>query len=285
MGGRRTVTVGRRRGRTVLKEAEEKAPEQKPESFDASSGGMEKQPENASPLAETKELPLEDINPLKRQAKSVTLARKKVKHAASATIRRSQRLQNAVVPALDKGIEQVIDGISISESEKEEDSTNHEEGNVSEPSLVQKNLEDRVYLVEQQLEALKQTVEELKSKLLKDSHTTESSRAADVNYGSLYSDSQKKIEALTDENHGLALKMEHARGKLEVYETTSVFSEGLKILKDVVVMSNLARVSSQAILDALTTSAKAGAETRSAPKKKTPGTRKVSKRSIHSITT
>ncbi|GKV27785.1 hypothetical protein SLEP1_g36915 [Rubroshorea leprosula] len=268
-----------KRGRRPAEKAEEKA--SKLENTDPASGGMESQPECVNPSAQTKESPTEDINPLKTHAKS----RKKAKVAASTTVRRSQRFQSAVMPAVNKDIEQVIDEVTVSDGGKEEDPTNYG-GDVAKPSLVQKNLEDRVYFIERQLETLQRTVDELKSKPSKDSHTSENSRAADVNYRSLYFDSQKKIEALTEENHQLALKLEFAHGKVEVYETgASVFSEVLQKLKDVVVMSNLTsttesamNVSSRPILDALTSLENTGVETRIAPNRERPGTKKESKR-------
>ncbi|GKU86598.1 hypothetical protein SLEP1_g1105 [Rubroshorea leprosula] len=177
-------------------------------------------------------------------------------------------------------IEKLIDDITIIESgEKEEDPTNHAEGDVAKPRIVQKKMEDRVYFVEQQLEALQMIVKKLKSKQpSKDSRMTECSRAADISYRSLYSDSQKKIEALTNGNHQLALKLEHALGKLEAYEAGAcVFSKGLQKLKDVVVMmSNLPRapesenLPSQAMRGTSTSLGKAGGVTISAPKRKRP---------------
>lgn len=70
-------------------------------------------------------------------------------------------------PSETKLIEKLIDEITIDESdEKEEDPTNHEEGDVAKPRMVQKKMEDRVYLVEQQLEALQMIVKKLKSKVI-----------------------------------------------------------------------------------------------------------------------
>lgn len=222
-----------KRGRPRALKAEEKEVPL-PESIDPASGRMVKQTKSATLSARLQESEHGDMSPHK------SLSRKQMRLAACTYIRRSQRLTSLGGPNLDKSIEQVIKEVTVSDSEKEEEPTTDDEENVAEPEALQKSLEDRVTSVEEELEELQSTVEELKSK---DSQMPESARAADVSYKSLYFDSQKKIEALTNANHQLALKMEYALGKLEVYEK-SVFalSEGLHKMKDVVLISNLTGV-------------------------------------------
>ncbi|KAM7256446.1 hypothetical protein ACFE04_012187 [Oxalis oulophora] len=92
----------------------------------------------------------------------------------------------------------------------------------------------------------------------------------EINYKTLYFDSQKKIEVLTDENYQLTLKLQHSLGKLEAYETTHPFSMALEKLRDLILATNMSKatetvnVTSQIMRSTL----EANHETRILPTKK-----------------
>ncbi|KAA8519919.1 hypothetical protein F0562_014171 [Nyssa sinensis] len=72
---------------------------------------------------------------------------------------------------------------------------------------------------------------------------------ADLKYRSLYIDSQKKIEVLKNKNCQPAKKLEFTVGKLEAYENgTRVRSKVIEKLKDVILISNLAKATETALL-------------------------------------
>ncbi|XWS31584.1 hypothetical protein CRYUN_Cryun23aG0088900 [Craigia yunnanensis] len=233
-----------------------KVPAATPEVTDPS-GGVEKQPENPNPSSEQAKLQSEKSNPQleiiepqpKTQTNSADLSSiaKAKKHIALSMVRRSQRLQSAATSSQDKDIERVIEEMTMSECEKNEEPLNLEEAKLPEPILMHKSLEEKVDYLLQQFEEQK-TIEALKFKVTRDSSPTGSPKAADVRYRNLCFDSQKKIEALTDENHQLALKLERALGKLEAYENGArVFSEGLEKVKDVILITNLTRATENAV--------------------------------------
>ncbi|KAG2697104.1 hypothetical protein I3843_07G090200 [Carya illinoinensis] len=164
---------------------------------------------------------------------------KRVKFYAS-VVRRSERIRNAVMPAQNLDIEPIVEEIILSESEKEDDppTQTQREQNQPEPTTFdEKNLEEKVEYILQQLEAQEKAMEALKS---------ESSKA-DFSYKKLYIDSQKKVESLSEENKQLSMKLEIALGKLEAYENGNrVFSEVLEKLKDFILVSNLTKATETA---------------------------------------
>ena len=99
---------------------------------------MEKQPESSNPSSEQAKLQFEKPNPHletiepqpKTQTNSADLSRvtKAKKHTAFTMVRRSQRLQSAVTPSQNKDIERIIKEITLSESEKDKEPLNLEEG-------------------------------------------------------------------------------------------------------------------------------------------------------------
>lgn len=195
---------------------------------------MATMPENLNPS-------MEIVAPqLKMQSLS---SRKK----ACAITRRSERLRNLAPPAQNQEIESmVVEEINLCESEKEDEP--HVEENPPNSMPAQQRLEEKInYLV--------QAIKELKSKAA-ERHFRSDSPAMDHKYKSLYFDLQQKIEALTKENQELSRKLDVALGKIEVYEETRrASSEVLEKLKDVILISNLAKatetamnLSSQAIL-------------------------------------
>ncbi|KAL2320945.1 hypothetical protein Fmac_029914 [Flemingia macrophylla] len=210
-------------------------------------------------------------------------SRKKSKfHGAS--VRRSERIKNAVVspPNNNYGIEYIED-ITVSENDKDEADTQMEQALVepelevpeseSEPEPEQaemfsekKSLDKKVDCVFQRIEALDKIVRLLKSKIDEKFDFYEAPSMASSSYRSMYIDSQKKIEALTAENQRLNGKLENALGKIEVYEKEiRVLIDALDKTKDAVnaaVISNLAKtieaavsVSTQAIHNACPASA------------------------------
>ncbi|XVF21779.1 hypothetical protein REPUB_Repub12eG0119500 [Reevesia pubescens] len=228
----------------------------KPEATDRS-GGLEKKPESSNPSSELTKLQSKKSNPqletieaqTETQTNSADLSSvtKAKKNIDLTMVRRSQRLQSAATPSQDNDIERVIEEITMSESEKDEEPLNLE-GKLPEPILVQKSLEEKIDYLLQQFEEQQKTIEALKFKGTRDSSPTGSPRAEDLRYRNFYFDSQKKIEALTDENHQLALKLEHALGKLEAYENGAcIFSEGLNKMKDMILVTNLTRMTDTAV--------------------------------------
>ncbi|XWS76409.1 hypothetical protein CRYUN_Cryun01aG0173700 [Craigia yunnanensis] len=245
--------------RPLAQKRQGKAPTAKSErEVTGPSGGVEKQSESSNPSSEQTKLQSEKSNPHletiepqpKTQTNSADLSSitKSKKHIALSMVRRSQRVQSAATPSQDKDIKLIIEEITLSESEKDEEPLNLEEGKLPEPILMQKSLEEKVDYLLQQFEEQQKTIESLKFKVTRDSSPTGSPRAADVRYRNLYFDSQKKIEALTDENHQLVLKLERALGKLEAYENGAcVFSEGLEKMKDMILVTNLKRATKTAV--------------------------------------
>ncbi|XP_041016939.1 uncharacterized protein LOC121259416 isoform X2 [Juglans microcarpa x Juglans regia] len=164
---------------------------------------------------------------------------KRVKFYAR-VVRRSERIQNAVMPSQNLDIEPIVEEIVLSESDKEDDpptQTQREQNRPEPTTFGEKNLEEKVEYIIQQLEAQEKAMEALKS---------ESSKT-DVSYKKLYIDSQKKVESLSEENKQLSMKLEIALGKLETYENGNrVFSEVLEKLKDFILVANLTKATETA---------------------------------------
>ncbi|KAK9282200.1 hypothetical protein L1049_005112 [Liquidambar formosana] len=198
-------------------------------------------PESSNPHLEregshlTKQTNCSNLSSSRKRAKNQTVV-----------FRRSVRLRNSVLPALKKDIEPVIEEIDASEREDEPEV--HKEKKLPGPALDERNLEEKIDYLFQLLEAQQQTLEALKSKAIKRSFLSQCHCEADVRYKSLYMQSQKKSEALTEENCQLAKKLENALGKVEAFEKgTHVFSEVLEKLKDVILISNVTKATETAI--------------------------------------
>ncbi|MBA0741561.1 hypothetical protein Gogos_014703 [Gossypium gossypioides] len=250
------------------------------------SGGVEKQPESSNPLSQNAILqpkkrnpPLETVESQpKTQTNSADLSSltKVKKHGILYAVRRSERLQAVISPSQDKEIERLIDEITLSEGEKDEVPLDHEDGELPQPIQTQMTMEEKFDYLFQQIEELQKTLETLKFKATRDSSPTGSPRAADVRYRNLYFESQKKIEALTNENHQLALKLERALGKLEAYDNGAcAASEGLKKTKEMILVANLTRSTETAVNFSTQTfpSMDGGAEAIASPRRKKPRTR------------
>ncbi|XP_029124545.1 uncharacterized protein LOC109817854 isoform X2 [Cajanus cajan] len=199
-----------------------------------------------------------------------------------ATVRRSERIKSAVVSPPNNNYDiEYIEDINVSENEKDEADTQMQQALVepelevpeseAEPEQAEtfgekKSLDEKVDFVVQRIEALDKIVRLLKSKIDEKFDFYEAPSMASASYRSMYIDSQKKIEALTDENQRLNGKLENALGKIEVYEKEiHVLIDVLDKTKDAVnaaVISNLAKtieaavsVSTQAIHNACPASA------------------------------
>ncbi|THG07876.1 hypothetical protein TEA_009573 [Camellia sinensis var. sinensis] len=174
-------------------------------------------PQNLNPF-------VEKVAPeLKMQTESVGLSSKKKTFANS---RRSERLKNVAQPTQNQEIEPVIEEVNLCESEKEDEKEEehepHVEENPPESMPAERRLEEKIdYLAPKR-------------------HFQSDSFSADLNYKSLYIDSQKKIEALKNENFELSKKLDFALGKIEAYgDSSRVSSEVLGKLNDMILVSNL----------------------------------------------
>ncbi|XP_061341394.1 uncharacterized protein LOC133287742 isoform X2 [Gastrolobium bilobum] len=193
------------------------------------------------------------IREYEHQKKSATSLRKKSKYHGT-SVRRSQRIKSTVVhpPSSSCGIEYIED-ITASESEKDEPD-NQIEQVLPEPepepaeNMSEKSLDEKVDYALQRIEDLNKIVELLKSKVPENPGFYEAPSMTSTSYRT---DSQKKLEALTDENQRLTGKLENALGKIEVYEKEKrVLIEVLDKMKDTVnaiVVSNLAKTTEVAV--------------------------------------
>ncbi|RDY00401.1 hypothetical protein CR513_16422, partial [Mucuna pruriens] len=224
---------------------------------------------------------LEQLSPEhEHQEKSpIFFTRKKSKfHGAS--VRRSERIKSAAVsPPNNCGIE-FIEDITVSRSEKDEADTQIEQV-LAEPELElelplepepepglaeilgeKKCLDEKVDSALQRIEALDKIIELLKSKLDEKIGFCEAPSVASISYKSMYIDSQKKIEALTNENQLLNGKLENALGKIEVIRVLFDVLDKTKDAVNAAMISNLSKtieaavnVSTQAIHKACSASA------------------------------
>ncbi|KAK6940825.1 hypothetical protein RJ641_030356 [Dillenia turbinata] len=182
--------------------------------------------------------------------------------------RRSERIQNLSKSTPNEDIEPVtlidelepvtiidevepvtlIDEVYTSGNDKENEPQHSEERKLPESNLDNRSLVEKVQSLVRRLQEQEKTVEELKSKVLKRSSRNQTPCAAEITYKSLYVASQKKVEALTDENIQLSKKLEYALGKLEAYEKGNcVLSDAMERVKDVMVISNLWKTTGMAL--------------------------------------
>ncbi|KAF2314880.1 hypothetical protein GH714_037037 [Hevea brasiliensis] len=207
-----------------------------PESDNPSLEKVDVQPENTNPAVESVEL---------QQANSSKTPLKKKAKKFPAKVRRSERLQNAVMDTENQDIECILEEITVSESEQEVEPSNEE---LPEPTLNGKNLHEKVDYLVQLLKTQQKTIDAFNSRATgKTFCSEEDSGMGDINYKSLYIDCQKKVEALTEENHQLNRKLEFALGKIEVYEkgyhvAPEVLEKLKDLFKDALWLSSLTRV-------------------------------------------
>ncbi|CAK8543458.1 unnamed protein product [Lathyrus sativus] len=118
-------------------------------------------------------------------------------------------------------------------------------------NLSEKGLDEKVEYALQKIDALYKIIEVLKSKVDGNVNSYEApTTAAPISYRTMYIDSQKKIEALSNENQQLKEQLENALGKVEMYEKENgVLSELLDKMKDTVnqQLSNVAKTTEAAV--------------------------------------
>ncbi|KAJ4823543.1 hypothetical protein Tsubulata_016974 [Turnera subulata] len=143
--------------------------------------------------------------------------------ASSIGTRQSKRLKNAARNAANPDEERIIEEVFLSDSDGEED------GFPLEPNNDESSLEERVQCLFEQHNQQKRTIYEMESKIYNCGWPLLStcsgsgpahggSDAGDFKYRSLYFDSQKKIEALLEENLQLSKKLERALALVQAFE-------------------------------------------------------------------
>ncbi|XP_024045623.1 uncharacterized protein LOC18049454 isoform X2 [Citrus clementina] len=171
-----------------------------PETTNPSLEAAQLQPANGNDLGRVEPAPKTDTN-----SGYVSVSRKGTQ-TVSVSVRRSVRLQGTVTPARNQGIDRVIQEVTLSGSENEEDELPaYQETEQHGPTIRTKNLEDK-------LDYLVRLLEEQQDR----SSPSGSPTPSHSRYKRLYIDSQKKIEALSAENRQLTMRLENALGKLEV---------------------------------------------------------------------
>ncbi|XP_022155575.1 uncharacterized protein LOC111022677 isoform X7 [Momordica charantia] len=175
-------------------------------------------------------------------------SKKRAKKSYPSVIRRSERIQNVVQPYQNRDIEPVVEEIAVSDSEKEDEPLAQGEKELDEPTSCEQNLHGKIDYVVKLLETQGRAIKVLKT----------------------------KVQTLMDENQQLTQKLETALCKVEAYEKGNQnFSEVLEKLKDVMLVSNLTKVtetavnaSSQAIREAMSSGMGRKAKTSAAKGKK-----------------
>ncbi|KAL5561671.1 hypothetical protein UlMin_031418 [Ulmus minor] len=151
-------------------------------------------------------------------ANSVKASKRKL---ITTAVRRSSRIQDTVVTARYglQNKEPVIEELTISDSEKEEEQYDIAEKELANPisTLSEENNEDKIDYVIQLLEAQGKNFETLMSKAMKENSSH--SDGSEMTYKGLYIDSQKKNEALTKENRELTMKLKIAEAKIEMLKS------------------------------------------------------------------
>ncbi|CAK7346600.1 unnamed protein product [Dovyalis caffra] len=182
--------------------------------------GVQLEPNNSNPSLqpESSKQPanstLEGVEPnFQMQANSAKSHSKKIAKQTPANVRRSERLHSSAVVTHNQDVERVIDEITLTGSEEED---NPVDAKLLEPTSMG-NLEEKVDYILKMLEAQQKTTD-VTFKATKNSFDGGCSGGGDFTYKSLYIDSQKKVEALMEENYQLNLKFQNALGKIEAYE-------------------------------------------------------------------
>ncbi|XP_022963493.1 uncharacterized protein LOC111463808 [Cucurbita moschata] len=205
-----------------------------------------------------------------------TSSKKRAKKLYPSVTRRSERIRNAVTPFGNDCIEPVIEEIAFSETQKDDEPPAEGRKHLDEPNSGERDLHGKIDYVVKLLETQERTINALKAKNDENPLLSESSSPIDVKYKGLYFESQKKVQALIDENHQLTRKLEIALCKVEAYEKGNRnISEVLEKMKDVILVSNLTKVtesavnaSSRAIRDAMSPGTGRDAERSAAKRKK-----------------
>lgn len=142
----------------------------------------------------------------------------------SLVIRRSNRIKSLGSPTHILGVEPVVKHVDLVDDGKEQEPEIEQVSNP--PRENGKGLEEKVdYLVT--------IADDFKSKLF---GRQEEVSDPDISYKSMYINSQKKIEALMEDNYDLVRKLEFARGKIAAYEA---MKDAVGATKEVLLVSAL----------------------------------------------
>ncbi|CAL0310343.1 unnamed protein product [Lupinus luteus] len=178
---------------------------------------------------------------LQKKPASATLKRYLSKvHGSS--VRRSERIKSAVIPPsnFNHEIEHIKD---LTASESQKDAYEVESEYIE--NLNGKSLEEKVAYALQKIEALDKSLKLLKFKVDEDVGLYEAPSVASISFRSMYIDSQRKLEALAEENLQLTGKLQSCLGKIDVYEKENhVLIQVLDKLKEAV---NAVAISTQAM--------------------------------------
>ncbi|KAI5589641.1 hypothetical protein BDE02_05G175800 [Populus trichocarpa] len=180
---------------------------------------------------------------------------RKTARLTCAKVRRSERLKNSVVFTHNQDLEHVIEEITLIGGEEGD---GHADAKMSEHTSLGKNLEEKVDYILEMLEAQGKTAD-VKFKATKNSFSGSCSGGDDITYKSLYIDSQKKVEALMEENYQLNLKFQNALGKIEAYEKGNPMACDVLEKFNEILLSSLSKISAR----------EAGLEHRTPAKRKT----------------
>lgn len=224
--------------------------------------GMQLEPNNTNPSLqpESSKQPanstFEGVEPnLQMQSLFAKSYSRKTARQTCAKVRRSERLKNSVVFTHNQDLEHVIEEITLIGGEEGD---GHADAKMSEHTSMGKNLEEKVDYILEMLEAQGKTAD-VKFKATKNSFSGSCSGGDDITYKSLYIDSQKKVEALMEENYQLNLKFQNALGKIEAYEKGNPMACDVLEKFNEILLSSLSKISAR----------EAGLEHRTPAKRKT----------------
>ena len=136
--------------------------ENQPKSVNPSLGSVELQPETISPSL------VRPSTRSKHQAESVKPSNPKKRMRHCLGVRRSDRIKGTVMPAQNQDVEPMIEEITLSESEREDDDYRAQsEQNLPESAtLSEKNMEEKLNYIVKRLEEQEMAMEALKCEVL-----------------------------------------------------------------------------------------------------------------------
>jgi hypothetical protein len=136
--------------------------ENQPKSVNPSLGSVELQPETISPSL------VRPNTRSKQQAESVKPSNPKKRMRHCLGVRRSDRIKGTVTPAQNQDIEPMIEEITLSESEKEDDDypAQSEQNLPESATLSEKNMEEKLNYIVKRLEEQETAMEALKCEVL-----------------------------------------------------------------------------------------------------------------------
>ncbi|KAH9620725.1 hypothetical protein KSS87_002207, partial [Heliosperma pusillum] len=135
---------------------------------------------------------------------------KRKSKASAAAVRRSERLHHS---AANKELGPIVYDLPISDSENDKEEIENKKKQ------------------EMQARDLNISSEQTSDVLAERNSEKDNPGVADIKYKTMYINSQKKIEALMEENRELNKALEHAVGKIDVYEKqSSVYLEVMNVI-------------------------------------------------------